>query len=91
MTVHLTRCQECRQLSPLPQPWHRLWLRVALVSSPFILGGAVAALARPDFLVVSGFGAFVALVAHCVLREACPHCRSSRTTRLRIRYLTVVR
>lgn len=66
-------------------------VRAAVVGLPFVLGGAVAAWQRPDFLLVSILGVAIWMMATYLLREPCPHCHSLRTRSRRIRYLTLVR
>ena len=51
----------------------------------------MAAWQRMDYLLISGLGVAMWLMARYLLREPCPHCHSLRTRNRRIPYLTVVR
>jgi len=62
-----------------------------LVSLPFVLGGALAAWHRLDYLLVSVLGVAMWVMATFILRERCPHCQSLRTRNRRIPYMTIVR
>lgn len=90
MTVLIARCRMC-QSSFSPQRARWAATRAALVGLPFVLGGAVAAWQRMDYLLISGLGVGMWLMARYLLREPCPHCHSLRTRNRRIPYLTVVR
>ena len=91
MSVHIARCRMCGHcFRPTPRAL-TAGVRAAVVGLPLVLGGAVAAWQRPDFLVISILGVAMWMMATYVLREPCPHCHSLRTRHRRIRYLTLVR
>lgn len=91
MTVLIARCRGCQRCFKPERGVPSRVVRALLIGLPFIVGGAAAALQRPDFLLVSALGVAMWLMAAYLLRQPCPHCHSLRTSHQRIPYLTIVR
>lgn len=91
MTVHIARCRMCRRCFNPERSRRSGVIRAILIGLPIAVGGAAAALERPDFLLVGGLGLVLGLLGSVLLREPCPHCHSLRTRYARIPYLTIVR